>query len=75
MGHPVSAPGSRRLAPKAMDSLLGLARHSGDVVECGTLRQEVWQGRSLPQFFAKIPSESVHQVPDYVRQGAYPALG
>lgn len=39
------AAGSRRLTPKAMDLLLCLANHRGDVVERDTLLREVWGGR------------------------------
>lgn len=39
--------GSRRLTPKAMDLLLCLANHSGDVVERDTLLREVWGGRAF----------------------------
>ena len=39
--------GARKLTPKAMDLLLCLVRHGGDVVSRDTLVAEVWQGRAF----------------------------
>lgn len=39
--------GTRKLTPKAMDLLLCLVRHQGDVVSRDTLVEEVWEGRAF----------------------------
>jgi TolB-like protein/DNA-binding winged helix-turn-helix (wHTH) protein/Tfp pilus assembly protein PilF len=39
--------GERRVQPKAMDVLLSLAEHAGDVVERDTLVREVWGERAV----------------------------
>lgn len=39
--------GSRRITPKAMDVLVCLAQHRGEVVKRETFEQDVWDGRSF----------------------------
>ncbi|MEL7185977.1 MAG: winged helix-turn-helix domain-containing protein [Pseudomonadota bacterium] len=41
------AEGSRKITPRAMDVLLCLARHAGEVVSRDTFLEEVWDGRAF----------------------------